>query len=100
MQTPTPHPSRSAPKCVDCRHYRPELSLCDHPAAQVDLVKGYPHERALYMRRAEIDKAAIAGLVVCGPAGSLFDAIERIDDVVDQGSSDGANRRSLNVGPD
>lgn len=83
MQTPTPHPSRSAPKCVDCRHlvFRSPTArgdegpadLCGHPCAPVDPVTGNDLLSAADARQDFAAAQQPDGW--CGSAGALFETV-------------------------
>ena len=72
----TPHPTRSAPKCADCRYLadglRGERPVCDHPTMPVDVVTGKPVFLAEYARSEDAEPYARHGLTICGAAGLLF----------------------------
>ena len=81
MQTPTPHtphPSRSAPLCVDCRHLTLTIpstgDYCGHPCTPVDAVDGSVKLLARDMRRRLVtggdDHTTIDW---CGPQARLFE---------------------------
>lgn len=117
MQTSTPttaagqpatHPSRSAPKCVDCR-YGANLSAaashCNHPMAQVSLVDGLPDTLTKQMRRGSITSAERMGVILCGAAGSLFapassplDTGQAVDQLIGEGSPNSLQGAGLHVG--
>ena len=63
----TPHPTRSAPKCADCRYLAAglhrERHVCDHPSMPVDVVTGQPVFFAENARSAN---------EICGADGLLF----------------------------
>lgn len=63
-----PHPSRSAPKCVDCRHYQHHhrFALCDHPANGVSQVTGLSNVTAERCRQSS---------AFCGQAAAWFEAL-------------------------
>lgn len=82
------HPSRSAPKCVDCRHLQ-NREFCNHPQMPVSGVTGEPTERAKYARAVTPEKAALAGIAVCGPEGLLFSSA--VADGVGHSGNRGAN---------
>lgn len=81
MQTPAllkPHPSRSAPKCVDCAHsatYHPGSGriFCNHSSTPIDAATGLPVVLAEDMRSGYYLKERF-GLQPCGDDGSLFAA--------------------------
>lgn len=71
---PAPHPSRTAPKCCDCRHYvvvRGIKEACNHPAQRVNLDDGQP---VVSPYRARTDEASCKtrGDFFCGPSGLGF----------------------------
>lgn len=110
-----PHPSRSAPKCVDCRHFilpdwahRPH---CNHPAAPLSLVSG---EAASECRHQRLEETAyeqrMGKMDRCGPMGAWFephssgpDALlnrgQGVDQVVSQCIPRGDDGASLHVSP-
>ena len=92
------HPSRSAPLCVNCRHFTDDGS-CDHPAAAVDPVFGRPTEPAKYMRRANPERGAVVGVVCCGPQGLLFEPRQAVDQVIGERGPDRCQRAGLDVSP-
>ena len=82
----TPHPSRTAPRCIDCQHLdaRPDdrHMHCNHPSAPVDVVTGKPMTRVDAMRTDRSSSVLYASRVVpCGQIGSLFVLRDRVTDV-------------------
>lgn len=78
----TAHPSRQAPKCVDCRHHQVDDAFstrarlfCNHPSAPIDLTTGELALRASTMRGPGL--APVTNLLgldqLCGPEGRLFE---------------------------
>lgn len=75
--THTPHPSRAAPKCLDCRHMttqpRTGRHYCNHPTMPVDLTTG---EARVSTDGARADAQEIAsrfGIQLCTAAAVLFE---------------------------
>lgn len=69
------HPSRSAPKCVNCQHLQ-DSEFCNHPAMSVNPVTGRAAERARHVRLVTRDKAERFGIALCGPEGLLFQPMD------------------------
>ena len=70
---PTQHPSRSAPRCKDCRHqFKDQVyAYCDHPAIPVR-----PDTGGIYVRTETARTANhLAGR--CGPEGGLFEPLDQ-----------------------
>lgn len=66
------HPSRTTPQCVNCQYClidRPGYPRCNHPAAPVDIVSGYPK---LLCERARSDDP-LHTEAICRGAGVLFE---------------------------
>lgn len=66
------HPSRTAPRCRDCRHQFKDkvYAYCDHPAMPVQ-----PDTGVIYVRTetARADPSAAR----CGPEGALFEPLDQ-----------------------
>jgi hypothetical protein len=74
----TPHPSRTAPRCVDCKFISKDDPLrieriCLHPAQPVSMVTG--HAKASCSTARSDEAARLKGLAVCGLAGALFEPL-------------------------
>lgn len=78
----TPHPTRSAPKCADCRYLAAGLHraqhVCDHPSMPVDVVTGKPVFLTEDARSEDAELWAQHGLKICGAAGLLFSPAARL----------------------
>lgn len=78
----TPHPTRNAPKCVDCRYLAAGLhrqqQVCDHPSMPVDVVTGKPVFLTEDARSEDAELWAQHGLKICGAAGLLFSPAARL----------------------
>ena len=78
----TPHPTRNAPRCVDCRYLvidsRQERHYCDHPSMPVDAVTGKPVFFAENARSEDPEPFLVHGLKICSADGLLFSPAVRL----------------------
>lgn len=69
------HPSRTAPKCTDCRHIESKYQQnCCHPAQPCYLEDGRSMVRARFAR-GDAAVCTARGFAHCGEAGALFEPI-------------------------
>ena len=74
-----PHPTRTTPPCIDCRHLAGPDDLCNHPDAPVDVVRGRPVVSARAMRGLPAAMPEIqaysrgTSMRLCGPDARLFE---------------------------
>lgn len=78
MKTPTPHPSRTAPLCGNCKHYMRLRSTCNHPSTPACPINGGPTVSIHDMRTASASLIRMRDITPCGPDGTLFEDCDAI----------------------